>query len=222
MQYQTVIFDFDSTLIRFESLEEILLPMIGVDSKKKAAIQSITERAMNGQMSFQDALFERLNIASPTKASFEMFLTQYCPSALTSGIEALVKVLQANNIAVYIISGGFKEIILPFAEYLRIPKENVYAVELEWTNSGAFKHLNNQNGFAESKLAGAQRIQHLFSDKSVIVGDGFTDYELYHVGIVNDFIAYTEHAQRQKVLDVAPKVADSVSVLESLLFAGGY
>ena len=43
------------------------------------------------------------------------------------GIAELVQELQRRQTAVYLVSGGFRAIINPIAEILKIPLENVYA-----------------------------------------------------------------------------------------------
>jgi len=48
------------------------------------------------------------------------------------GIERLVKLLQRRGVAIYLISGGFREIIIPIANLLGIPKENVFANRMNW------------------------------------------------------------------------------------------
>ncbi len=54
--------------------------------------------------------------------------------------------------------------------------------------------------------------------RTVAIGDGFTDYKLYESGICADFIAYTEHAARDKVIAVAPRCApDAVTLWKYLL-----
>lgn len=44
-----------------------------------------------------------------------------------AGIAELVQELQKRQTAVYLVSGGFRAIINPIAETLKIPLENVYA-----------------------------------------------------------------------------------------------
>lgn len=44
-----------------------------------------------------------------------------------AGIAELVQELQKRQTAVYLVSGGFRAIINPIAEILKIPLENVYA-----------------------------------------------------------------------------------------------
>ena len=78
-------------------------------------------------------------------------------------------------------------------------------VEINWDQaSGAFVSLNETNGFVASKLEGASRIKDKFAGgETLIVGDGFTDFKLYDAGIASDFVAYVEHAARDKVINAA-------------------
>ncbi len=216
-KYNNVIFDFDSTLIRFESLEVIMAELLQGDQSKIQQIETLTNAGMNGEISFRDSLEARLQVSKPTKAAVNEFVAQYCPSALTVGIKELIETLHQHNVKVWIISGGFSELILPFAEYLGIPASRVFAVNLHWDENGYFDGLNNDNGFCDSKVTGATNIQDQLTGKTVIVGDGFTDYELYNAGVANEFIAYIEYVQRDKVISVAKLCAKNVDELSTLI-----
>ena len=50
----------------------------------------------------------------------------------TQGIVNLIKTLQKRGVAVYLVSGGFREDIMPIAKYLGVPKENVFANRMNW------------------------------------------------------------------------------------------
>jgi hypothetical protein len=50
----------------------------------------------------------------------------------TQGIEHLVKLLQRRNVAIYLISGGFREIIIPIANLLNIPRDHIFANRMNW------------------------------------------------------------------------------------------
>ena len=216
-KFSNVIFDFDSTLIQFESLEYVMKSLLGDNSHQLQRIESITNAGMNGEISFRESLDQRLQVAKPTKKSLQLFVEQYCPMALTEGISELVARLHSQNTKVFIISGGFRALILPFAKALNIVPEQVYAVELNWDRNGQFKSLNNDNGFCDSKVLGGQKIKCELQGNTVIVGDGFTDYALYQAGIADEFIAYTEHVVRQKVIEIAPFCAKNIMQLSALL-----
>jgi len=206
--YKNVIFDFDSTVITGESLEMMLADLLNADPKgkeKMTQIEEWTKKGMNGECSFKEGLTARLNIAAPRFADVQIFHERYCPSALSAGMKELVDDLQASGCTVYILSGGFTDVILPFGAYLNVPKERVFAVEIDWDPvTGAFVALNEANGFVESKLEGASRIKGKFEGtETLIVGDGYTDFKLYEQGITTDFVAYVEHAEREKVVNAA-------------------
>lgn len=214
---KNIIFDFDSTLIQKESLELILEPLLEGDSDKLAEIEKITNLGMQGELNFRDSLEQRLAIASPTKQSIQGFADKYCPEILTNEIKELIEKLKANGYQIWIFSGGLTESIEPFAEYLQIPKENVFAVEVQWNNDGSFKSLNNINGACDSKLVAFEKVRDRFEGEIIAVGDGYTDYQLFEAGLADKFIAYTEHIERENVVEKAESTAMDVGVLKYIL-----
>ena len=46
--------------------------------------------------------------------------------------------LQDKGITVYLVSGGFRQIIEYFADYLAIPKSNIFANRLLFNEEGIF------------------------------------------------------------------------------------
>jgi FMN phosphatase YigB (HAD superfamily) len=57
------------------------------------------------------------------------------PVPRVQGIKELIGALQARGIAVYLISGGFRELTLPIARELGVPFENVFANRMNWCGS---------------------------------------------------------------------------------------
>ena len=53
------------------------------------------------------------------------------------------------------MSGGFKDAVMPFAKYLSVEEDKVFALEINFDEEGNFLNLNNENGFATSKTEGA-------------------------------------------------------------------
>lgn len=212
--FDNYIFDFDSTVIKSESLEIMLSELLADDpqkSEKMAQIEEWTNKGMNGEISFKEGLEARLRICSPQKEDLDKFCVKFCPSDFSDGMVDLVKDLISANKKVFILSGGFTDLILPFARYLGVPDDHVHAVEINWDpGSGEFLSLNESNGFTSSKIEGAMRLKHMFPGTTLGVGDGYTDYMLYSEGLATDFIAYIEHAAREKVIKVAPRCAKNV------------
>eukprot|EP00955_Chlamydomonas_euryale_P074035 361921-Chlamydomonas_euryale.AAC.9 len=50
----------------------------------------------------------------------------------TQGIAPFIKALQARGTKVYLISGGFRELMLPISRYLGVPPENIFANRMLW------------------------------------------------------------------------------------------
>jgi len=48
----------------------------------------------------------------------------------------LIELLHSRNIPVYLVSGGFRAIINPVADHLKIDRNNVYANTLFFNNDG--------------------------------------------------------------------------------------
>lgn len=214
---KNIIFDFDSTLIKKESLELILEPLLKNNSAKLKEIEKITNLGMQGELDFRQSLEQRLAIASPTKASIQAFTKKYCPNLLTKGIEKLIAELHAKDYKIWIFSGGLTESIVSFADYLKIPRERIYAVEVNWHEDGSFKSLNNNNGACDSKLLAFKKAQESLQGEVIAVGDGFTDYQLFEAGFADKFIAYTEHVERAIVVEKAESIAIDVGVLSYIL-----
>jgi phosphoserine phosphatase len=57
-------------------------------------------------------------------------LTVFLLSLLTPGIPELVKLLQSQSKDVFLVSGGFRQVIHPIAESLNIPVDHVFANQL--------------------------------------------------------------------------------------------
>ncbi|MDC0534580.1 HAD-IB family phosphatase [Francisellaceae bacterium] len=207
MSKGTVIFDFDSTIIQIESLEEILADKLKNNPAGMDEIKSLTNLGMNGDILFQDSLSQRLAIAAPNLDDLTGFYTQHQFNIITNGLPELILWLQKNDIEVFIISGGLYESILPYATALNIKSSFVHAVKLSWDTKGKYLGMNPKDPFSISKLNGAKLIAEEWQKPSIIVGDGFTDYQLYESGLTTNFIAYTEHQSRDKVVKLADYIA---------------
>ena len=212
----TVIFDFDSTLITLESLEEILRSKWLENPKLETEIRAITDLGMEGKITFQESLSRRLQLAAPTLAEVSAF-GESAFQFLTPGMEQLIQNLQNRNVGVHIVSGGLYEAILPVALRLGIPANHVHAVKLSWSPQGQFAGIDPADLFSISKMKGARPWMPFLSQPRIAVGDGMTDYYLFRDGLVNAFIAFTENARRQAVVETRQKEARNTSELADIL-----
>jgi phosphoserine phosphatase len=72
--------------------------------------QKYFHRAMGGQVLFQEALAARLELIKPSKSDIEKCLAKH-PLKLTEGIRKVVELLHARGTPVYLVSGGFRQVL---------------------------------------------------------------------------------------------------------------
>ena len=108
-----VVLDVDSTLIQQEVIE-LLADHAGVRPK----VKEITDRAMNGEIDFAQALQERVQLLSGL--SEKIIDEVRAQIRLTPGARTLIRTLKKLHHKVGIVSGGFTEVITPIAQELGI------------------------------------------------------------------------------------------------------
>lgn len=120
---------------------------------------------------------------------------------------------------VYIISGGFDEIILPAAEALGIDPTHIFANAFIYDMNGVATGVDQErpSAHAGGKVRAVEEAG--LPHPRVIVGDGWTDFEIKQKGAADAFIAYVEHAHRDKVVAEADVVARSFDDLVEYLEA---
>lgn len=213
MNKPTLIFDFDSTLVNIETLEVVLKNNCNASELKE--IESLTIAGMEGSMPFSESLQKRLAIAKPTLKQLTSFVNEADTVLTDHALETLNEL--HKDFDIWIISGGFRELIHPFAKYLGIKENQVLAVSALWSQDGSFQSLDSSNPFCDGKVQGAKAYQAQWTAPVTIVGDGATDYALFEQGIADQFIAYTEHAQRAFLEKIdSPQVHNMRQLLEIL------
>jgi phosphoserine phosphatase len=95
-----VVMDMDSTLIRIEVIDE-LARAAGVGEQ----VAKITERAMHGEMDYDESLRQRVGLLTGLDASVLRRIAANLP--LTEGAETLIRVLKRLGYRTAVISGGF-------------------------------------------------------------------------------------------------------------------
>lgn len=117
-----ICFDMDSTLIETEVIDE-LARCAGVGDK----VSAITERAMRGEIDFNESFKERVALLKGLDVSVMEEIAARLP--LTEGAERTMQVLKRVGYKIAILSGGFNF----FGNYLKakLGIDYVYANELE-------------------------------------------------------------------------------------------
>lgn len=207
----TLIIDFDSTIISLETLEFIgLLSLEKKDNKKQILneISLITNQAMNGEISFTESITKRLNLLEIEEKHFQKSCN-LLKSKIDSSFLKNLKFLKDNLDNTFIISGGFKSMIDKILYSSTNLKWRIYANEIYFDQESKFGKIDLNNPLAHSKGKVKVVSELNVKNKVVVIGDGYTDYEIKKYGQADYFLAYTKYAKRKNVISKADKTFDN-------------
>jgi phosphoserine phosphatase len=106
-----VVLDVDSTLIENEVIE-----LLAEHAGSLAEVSSITFRAMNGELDFEESL--RSRVATLRGLPESVFATVGAQVVVTEGVTAMIAGIQSAGSRVGVVSGGFHQVIDPVATRL--------------------------------------------------------------------------------------------------------
>ena len=216
----TLILDFDSTLVDFETLEALAdLALEGhTDAAAiRAEIGDLTDRAMAGDLPFGEALTRRLALLPLTRDHVQA-LAARAVDHLTPSVRRNLDALRAESGRVVILSGGFRDIIAPVAELMGVAPERVLANDPIYDGEGRVTGVEDANPLAHAD--GKPAVIHglKLTGRVVMVGDGWNDAEVKLAGAADVFYAVTEIVRRPTVVKAADAEAAS---LDEVLHAEG-
>jgi phosphoserine phosphatase len=164
-----VCFDMDSTLIETEVIDE-LAERAGVGEKVKA----ITERAMRGEIDFDESFKERVALLKGLDESVMREIAESLP--VTEGVGRMMSVLKRAGFKTAILSGGFTY----FGNYLKqkFDIDYVYANELEIVDGKLTGRYVGEivNGRRKAELLKLlAQVEHIDIAQTIAVGDGAND-----------------------------------------------
>ena len=219
MSAPTFVFDFDSTLVDFETLEalaDLCLADAADGAEVRAEIARLTDQAMAGEIAFDDALRRRLALLPLTRTHIQA-LAARAVGALAPSVARNSGFFRQNAGRIVIVSGGFREVIAPVAAELGVAPDRVLANDLTYDAEGRVTGVEPSPLLAERGKALALDGLHLPSPV-VMVGDGWTDAEVKLAGRADRFYALTEIVRRPRVVEAADAEAGS---LDEVLHAEG-
>jgi len=221
LQHETFIFDFDSTFIRVEALD-VLCEVIYGDSPAGiqilSEIQRLTDMGMEGKLSLKESLTQRIQLLKANRDHLGETI-KLLKDKVSASIIRNRSFFKQHRDDIYIISNGFKEIIIPIVQEYGIKPENVLANTFKFDHDGNIIGFDEKDELCENK-GKVHKIRGLELEGEVImIGDGYTDYETIEEGVVSKFYAYTENVSRKVVLEKADRVAPS---LDEILYDLSY
>lgn len=164
-----IVFDMDSTLIQSEVINE----MANLYNQGEA-VSEITERAMNGELDFDESLKLRVGLLKGMPESYlEKVLSEI---ELTEGVEDFVKIVKELGYKLGIISGGFQYFADHFKNKLSL--DYAFANHLEIKDGALTGNLVGSIVNAEKKAMLVDMLaqqENINLEQVVAIGDGAND-----------------------------------------------
>lgn len=211
--FRRVVLDCDSTLTRIEGIDE-LAAMNGVPHE----IAEMTRQAMDGEIAFEDIFGRRLDIIKPTRKQLAG-IGKFYVSTLVEDAAPVLEALTMLGIEAHIVSGGYRDALIPVAEKLGVPPDRVHANEIFFNEKGEYTGFDTENPLSRSGgkaavINGLPREPH-----TMLIGDGASDAEVgAHVEL---FVGFGGVERRDAVRNVAPVYLNGESLAPLLVMAAG-
>ncbi|MBW8185794.1 phosphoserine phosphatase SerB [Shewanella nanhaiensis] len=203
-----LVMDMDSTAIEIECIDELAV-MAGVGE----AVAEVTERAMQGELDFEESLRARVAQLEGADEAIIQILCDKLP--LMPGLTEMVAELQSYGWRLVVASGGFT----PFVGHLKqlLDLDAAYANELVFEGGKLTGQVTGQVVDAQFKADTVVRCAQAWEipkGQRLAIGDGANDIPMIEIA---DFgIAYHAKPKLEAAADVAIKQLD-LKVLPYLL-----
>lgn len=211
MKDQFIIIDFDSTFIKVEALEELAKIVLAGNKNREKIMEHIvliTKAGMEGKILFSQSLASRIKLLNIKKYHLNKW-KEKIRSSISDSIKYHKRFFFENRNKIYIISGAFKECILPVVRDFGILEKNVFANTFVKKRNGGGLAVDMSNPLScdDGKIHVVRSLK--LKGQVVVVGDGFTDYKIKQAGLAHRFFAYCENVRRENVIEKADYVVEN-------------
>jgi phosphoserine phosphatase len=204
-----VVMDVDSTLIAQEVIE-----LLGAKAGVAKEIQAITQRAMAGEIDFEESLRERVALLKGLPLS--VIDDVRSEISLTPGARTLIKTLQKLGHSVAVVSGGFTDVILPLLASLDITLFRANSLESkDGLLTGGLVGPIVDRAAKASALREFAALEKIELEQTVAIGDGANDLDM--IALAGLGIAFNAKPAVRAVADSAV----SAPYLDSVLYLLG-
>jgi phosphoserine phosphatase len=164
--------DVDSTLISQEVIE-----LLGAKAGVVEQVKGITDRAMSGEIDFEESLRERVALLKGLPAS--VLEEVRAEISLTPGAKTLVSTLQKLGHTVAVVSGGFIDVIEPLLKSLDISHYRANTLEIqEGVLTGGLVGPIVDRAAKAQALRDFAAIEKVEIEQTVAIGDGANDLDM--------------------------------------------
>jgi len=212
-----IYFDFDSTLVGVETLDELARVRGVFDEVKK-----MTDASMNGEVRLEDVMPKKMAMIKPTRGMIEAFFAESLRNdVFVAGARELVARLREDRWVVRVLTANFHEVVDPFARHLNINPEDVFANTLLFHEDGSYAGIEEGSILLTSDGKG-RMLQETRAQEAwtVFVGDSVSD--LSCKGVADRMIGFGGVVARPRVqaeADVFVADASLMAILPHLLSA---
>ena len=167
-----VLMDVDSTLISQEVIE-----LLGAKAGVVEQVKAITDRAMAGEIDFEESLRERVALLKGLPES--VLIEVRSEISLTPGAKTLVTTLQKLGHTVAVVSGGFIDVIEPLLNSLDIVHYRANTLEISQgvLTGGLVGPIVDRAAKAQA-LRDFAAIEKVEIEQTVAIGDGANDLDM--------------------------------------------
>lgn len=219
MQEMYFVFDFDNTFIKGESLEivaEVALRKHPDREKILEVMGRLVDESMDGRLSFSESLRQRFSFLELHRDHLSRSI-EILKTRVTASFWVHKNFFRQYREAIYVVSGGFRELILPITSIFGIPDDHVFANEFMFDFHGKIIGIHEKNPLSQDR-GKAKVVKNLsLHGTGIVLGDGMTDFEILKENPRCRFFAFTEHVARGEVVKRAERAVSSLDQLFSHL-----
>ena len=208
---QFYIIDFDSTFTQVEALDELARISLRKHPEKEIIfkkIEDFTNAAMEGKMSFRESLNGRIQLLQANRGHLKQLITRL-KKKVSASFSRNTKFFKNHSKDVLIVSGGFKEFIIPVVLPYHISKENIYANTFLFNEKEMIIGFDMTNPLSDEGGKVKLLTELNLPGEIYGIGDGHSDFQLKEFGMIKKFYAFTENIERKSVAEKADHITPS-------------
>lgn len=213
----SLILDFDSTVISVEGADELFAhSLTGAPDREErvARFREITDLGMAGEIPYQRSLELRLALLDASRDDVA-WVGRELVAQISPSFQRARAHLERHAYRIWIVSGGFEELIRPVALELGLRDDRIHAHRFSWSGEGRLTGVDPRTPLALGGKLQAVRMADIPGPRWVI-GDGATDRELREEGLAERFYAFVENRTRPGIREGADGVLTSILDLPTL------
>lgn len=200
-----IVFDCDGTLSTIEGIDELAkLNQVG------EKVQLLTKEAMDHTGINLELYRKRLNLVYPLKSQVDALGQQYFHHQVPDAAK-IIQISQRLNKAVYLVSAGLKPAVTIFGKLLKIPQENIFAVDIHFDAQGQYQDFDTASPLVD--YAGKRQITAYLKEKHkniLHIGDGMNDFVTSDM--VTRFVGYGGVFYRKNIAEQCQYYIKSLSL----------